>query len=224
MPRTLALCLSLLLLACVPVSPMNKGPHHVRPLHVRTSCGLTRDSVVCAEQRVLLVDLGIAMPLRNAARRHLGGLWLVDAEHVLHRLDARAMVTGRYERAVEQVFMTDNLVCAHESSGSLWCAVDRHDDRGCTAGDALTDFVAVAHLDGPLLQPAPKMFCDTQARCVTLTRRCQTGCLRFPSCHSALRCVDACPAGQPELLAQPVAPARVFSPGRFIIEPASSDS
>lgn len=208
--------------ACASVLPARLVDRPVRARPCRVQAG----RLSCANGERPLAELGVALPLRAQAPRLLGGLWLVDGVGLLHRVNARGAVTGVAADEVIDVVTSGRFVCFRSARGGVSCAVDRHDETGCSAQDVLSPFVPLEQGFRSLSAGAPGHVCGdlgTGQRCLRLAQPCQTACLRFPTCHAALRCVDACRPGQAELIAHPI-DVVVDRAAAFIITAGSGDS
>jgi hypothetical protein len=203
-------CLALLfaLVSCAGLAPGRPEPRRAwsrSPVAERARCRIEDDRLRCGGRSSALAELGLVLPLRASAPRVQGGLWLLDAERTLIRIDTRGRVTGREHTDDDALFTSAEFVCTLAVSSRLRCRVDRHDDGGCGLAAVLEPPVELDYWFASVRARAD-ILCGTDPEgvllCVRLTRPCQRGCLRFPSCAAALRCIDACLPHQTSILAR----------------------
>ena len=189
------------LLGCAPVA----GPPPVQRREPR--CELRAGDIHCGRDRTPVDEVALA-PVRSAVARRGGGLWLLDAEGALVRIDGRGRATGVIESDFIELSAAGGLVCARNMAGQVSCLADHPGDVRCGAAAPLAQVVSLplvlARFDASDFGSLCGVDLLGMRRCFGIQRSCARACLQFPDCTAPLRCADPCRPGEPTMLFIPL--------------------
>jgi hypothetical protein len=168
----------------------------------RPRCTLVANQLHCGPARVALADLGVAR-VRAAVPRAGGGLYLLAEAGELARVDARGELTAITPTPFVALHAVGSLVCALDATGAVSCLADHAGDARCGSRAPVAKPVRLPLSFRGFAHGEPGLLCGLvgpgQARCVSLSRRCDRACLQYPDCEQPLRCADPCRPGEAPL-------------------------